>query len=77
MGLQLSIFGEYKGIDSLAGVKALDTGMNSIFIGPELAYTWHEHVSAEMGAEFPLVRNNTALQLVPDYRVKAAVTWRF
>jgi len=26
---------------------------------------------------FPLVNDNTALQPVPDYRVKAAVTWRF
>jgi hypothetical protein len=77
VGLQLTIFGEHKGLDSLAGVKALDTGMTSIFIGPELTYTWHEHLSAELGTEFPVVSNNTALQLVPDYRVKAAVTWRF
>jgi opacity protein-like surface antigen len=77
LGLQLAISGEDKGKDNLAGIKALDTGMTSIFIGPELTYTWHEHLSAELGAEFPVVSNNTALQLVPDYRVKAAVTWRF
>lgn len=77
LGLQLAVSGEDKGKDNLAGVKALDTGMTSIFIGPELTYTWHEHLSAELGAEFPVVSNNTALQLVPDYRFKAALTWRF
>lgn len=77
LGLQLAVSGEDKGKDNLAGVKAEDTGMTSVFIGPELSYTWHEHLSAELGAEFPVVSNNTALQLVPDYRIKAAVTWRF
>jgi hypothetical protein len=77
LGLQLAVSGEDKGKDTLAGVKAEDTGMTSVFIGPELTYTWHEHLSAELGTEFPVVSNNTALQLVPDYRIKAAVTWRF
>jgi hypothetical protein len=77
VGLQLVLSGEDKGKDDLAGVSAEDTGMVSVFMGPELSYTWKERLSAELGAEFPLVRDNTALQLVPDYRVKAAVTWHF
>jgi hypothetical protein len=75
--LHLTVSGEYKGTDNLAGAEALDTGMTSVFIGPGLNYTWHEHLNAEFGAEFPVVRNNTALQLVPDHRIKAALTWRF
>ena len=77
LGLQLAVSGENKGKDDLAGVTAEDTGMVSVFAGPELSFTWKEKLSAELGAEFPLVNDNTALQLVPDYRVKAAVTWRF
>lgn len=77
LGLQLALSGEVKGKDDLAGVTAEDTGMTSVFAGPELSFTWKERLSAELGAEFPLVNDNTALQLVPDYRVKAAVTWRF
>jgi hypothetical protein len=75
--LQLAVSGEDKGKDNLAGVVADDTGITSIFIGPELSFTWKENLSAELGAEFPVVANNTMLQLVPDYRVKAALTWRF
>jgi hypothetical protein len=77
LGLQLAFTGEDKGKDSLAGATAEDTGITSVFIGPELSFTWKENLSAELGAEFPLVTDNTALQLVPDYRVKAALTWRF
>jgi hypothetical protein len=75
--VQLAVSGENNGKDDLAGVTAEDTGMTSVFAGPELSFTWEEKLSAELGAEFPLVNDNTALQLVPDYRVKAAVTWRF
>jgi hypothetical protein len=77
LGLQLAASGEVKGKDDLAGVRAEDTGMTSVFLGPELSFTWKERLSAELGAEFPVVNDNTALQLVPDYRVKAALTLRF
>lgn len=77
LGLQLAVSGEDKGKDNMAGVAAEDTAMTSVFAGPELSFTWKEKLSAELGAEFPLVSDNSALQLVPDYRVKAAVTWRF
>ena len=77
LGLQLAVSGEDKGKDNMAGVEAVDTGITSIFIGPELSFTWKENLSAELGTEFPVVANNTSLQLVPDYRVKAAVSWRF
>jgi len=77
LGLQLAAYGEVKGKDDLAGVTAEDTGITSVFVGPELSFTWKELVSAELGAEFPVVSDNTALQLVPDYRLKGAVTWRF
>ena len=77
LGLQLAVSGEDKGKDNLAGVVADDTGITSIFIGPELSFTWKENLSAELGTEFPVVANNTSLQLVPDYRIKAAISWRF
>ena len=77
LGLVLAASGEVKGKDDLAGVTAEDTGMTSVFLGPELSFTWKEQISAELGAEFPVVSDNSALQLVPDYRVKAALTWRF
>jgi len=78
LGLQLAISGEDKGKDNMGGKGiADDTGMTSVFIGPEFSFTWKENLSAELGTEIPVANNNTSLQLVPDYRVKAALTWRF
>jgi hypothetical protein len=77
LGLQLALSGEDKGKDDLAGVVMDDTGMTSVFIGPELTFTWKDNLSAELGVELPVVNDNTSLQCVPDYRVKAAFIWRF
>ena len=33
--------------------------------------------AAEVAAELPVVQHNTSLQIVPDYRVRGGVTWRF
>lgn len=77
LGLKMAVSGENKGKDDLNGVIAEDTGMASVFLGPEFSYTWKDSLSAELGAEFPVINDNTALQIVPDYRVRAALAWRF
>lgn len=77
VGLQLAVTGETKGKDKLNGQEMADTGITSLFVGPEFSVTWHENLSASMGADFPVVENNTSLQIVPDYRLRGAVNWRF
>jgi len=46
-------------------------------LGPQVSVTWGERLSAELGADLPVSVDNTALQSVPDFRVRAAVNWRF
>jgi hypothetical protein len=75
--LQFNVAGESKGRDTFQGAKADDTGVTSVFLGPQLDLTWGERFSAELGADLPVSVDNTALQIVPDYRVRAAVNWRF
>ena len=77
LSLQANVSGEHKGTDNLNGETAADTGIDSVFFGPELAFTWTDKLSAELGVDVPVSTNNTALQLVPDYRIRAAFTWRF
>lgn len=77
LGIQLAATGETKGKDTLMGEDMEDTGITSVFLGPELSYTWHEHLSADIGADFPVLINNTALQIVPDYKLRAAIIYRF
>ena len=77
LSLQFNCTGENKGKDEFMGEKAEDTGITSVFLGPEILLSWRSHLSAELGADFPVSIDNTALQIVPDWRLRAAVTWHF
>jgi hypothetical protein len=58
------------------GRAAEDTGVTSVFVGPRIIAS-HDQISGELAAEFPVLMNTTALQAVPDYRLRVsfAVTW--
>jgi hypothetical protein len=75
-GMQLVVSGEHKDVDRFRGAKAVDTGTNSIFLGPRLVAS-RGRFSAEIAAEFPVSIDNTALQVVPDYRLRAGVSLHF
>jgi hypothetical protein len=77
LAVQCNVSGEWKPKDTFRGSKADDTALTAVYVGPEISVTWREHLSAELGLDFPVIEDNSALQLVPDYRVRAAATWRF
>jgi hypothetical protein len=77
LALQAVVSGESKGLDTLNGVATDDTGMTSVFLGPQLNYTWSSKLSAMVGADLPVSVVSSGQQVVPTYRVRAAVTWRF
>jgi hypothetical protein len=76
VGLQLACSGEHKDVDRFRGQPAEDTGITSIFLGPRLIVSSGK-LSAELAAEFPVSIDNTALQVVPDYRLRASFAIRF
>jgi hypothetical protein len=76
LALQVALSGESKGKDTLRGEEAEDTGITSLFIGPRLLAT-RGSFSGEVGFDLPLILHNTALQAVPDYRIRAGLTFRF
>ena len=77
LSLQANLSGETKGKDDFNGGKADDTGVTSVFLGPEMLFTWRDKLSAEVGVDVPVSVDNTALQIVPDWRVRVAMTWHF
>jgi len=77
LSLQLNCSGETKDKDELEGEQVDDTGITTVYLGPDLAFTWGSKLSAELGADFPVSIHDTALQIVPDWRLRAAVTWHF
>jgi len=74
---QAAVSGETKGKDTFYGVDDNDSAETIVYVGPQINFTWGDRFSAQVGTDFPVSIDNTGLQAVPDYRVHAAVTWRF
>jgi len=77
LAVQAVLSGETKGNDTLAGEPADDTAVTTLYLGPRLTGTWGTSWSAEIAGDLPVLRHNTALQVVPDHRIRAAAVWRF
>jgi hypothetical protein len=77
LGVQCNVSGETKGQDTIAGVATDDTAETIVYVGPEINLTWSSKLSAQVGADLPVSIHSTGDQLVPDYRMHGAVTWRF
>lgn len=77
VALQFAVSGESKGKDTFAGVPDNDSAETIIYAGPQIDFTWSENFGAHIGADLPVSIDETGEQLVPDYRIHAAMTWRF
>jgi hypothetical protein len=77
VAFQAAMSGESKGQDTIAGVPTDDTAMTIVYLGPQIDFTWSDKLSAHLGADLPVSIASTGNQVVPDYRIHAAVTWRF
>jgi len=77
LSLQAVVTGEYKKEDSIHGVSMDDTAMTSVYLGPQIDFTWGSKFSAELAAELPVSQKSSGDQIVPTVRIRAAITWRF
>jgi hypothetical protein len=77
LGVQAVLTGETKGNDELDGEKLDDTGITALYLGPALRFSWATRLAAEITGDLPVLQNVTSLQIVPDYRIRAALVWRF
>jgi hypothetical protein len=76
VGLQFVVSGEHKDVDRFRGKPAEDTGITSILVGPRILAS-RERWSAEVDVDLPVLIDNTALQVVPDYRLRGAISFHF
>lgn len=77
LALQAVVSGETKEKDTFRGARADDTGVTAVYLGPQVSFTWSNKLSAQVGVDLPVSMDTTALQTVPDYRVRAGFTWHF
>ncbi len=76
-GVQLVCSGETKRKDKFRGVLAEDTAVTAVYLGPRLIGAWKDRFAADIALDLPLDIDNSALQIVPDYRIRATVSWAF
>jgi len=77
VAFEVATSGESKGQDTQNGVATDDTAETIVYVGPEIYFTWQDRLSAHVGADLPVSIASTGDQIVPDYRIHAAITWRF
>jgi hypothetical protein len=75
-GLQFVVSGEHKDVDRFRGKPADDTGITSLFVGPRIIAS-HGNWSAELDVDLPVSIDNTAFQIVPDYRIRGGISFHF
>ena len=77
LGLQAVVSGETKGKDTFSGVPDGDSAATLVYLGPQINLTWGTRMSAQLGVDLPVSMANSGAQVMPNYRVHAALTWRF
>jgi hypothetical protein len=77
LAVQVVVSGETKGQDTINGASTDDTEETIVYLGPQINFTWSSKLSAQVGGDIPVSIRSTGDQLVPNYRVHGAVTWRF
>jgi hypothetical protein len=74
--LQCVVSGEYKDTDRFQARVAEDTGITTLYVGPRVTARFGR-LSGDIGVDLPVLIDNSALQAVPDYRIRAALSVNF
>jgi hypothetical protein len=77
LALGVQAAAERKGKDRLAGEPLADTGFESLFAGPLVRGSRGDRWFGELAVDLPVSIDNTALQIVPDWRARVALTHRW
>ncbi|HEY2775712.1 MAG TPA: hypothetical protein VGK20_16850 [Candidatus Binatia bacterium] len=75
--LRVVASGEYKSRDHQGGELQDDTAITSVYLGPGVQMTWSDSLHVDLTVDVPVVEDVTGRQLVPNYRLRGGVVWRF
>ena len=77
LALAAECTGASKGQDVFQGARATDTSATFVFLGPKISATWGRRYHADVAVDFPVLREASGVQAVPDYRISATAGIRF
>jgi hypothetical protein len=77
LAVQAMLSEDRKGLDELAGEPQVDTGISTRYAGVRAHGTVGQRFAADAAVEVPVRIRTSETMIVPDYRLRGAVTWRF
>jgi hypothetical protein len=77
LSLQAVVSGDNRGDDTFSGVPDGHSAETIVYLGPQISFTWREKLSVLAAVDLPVSIANDGLQVVPDYKVRAAIRWNF
>lgn len=77
LSLQALLAEDHKGLDTLAGEPQVDTGSSIRYAGARAHGSVGQRFTADASVEVPIRIRTSETMVVPDYRLRGAVTWRF
>jgi hypothetical protein len=77
LSLQGVVSGDYRGNDTFSGVSDGHSAQTIVYAGPQINFTWTDKLSVLLAVDLPVSIDNSGLQVVPDYKVRAAFRWNF
>lgn len=75
--LLASLSGEFKGKDDLNGELVAGSDTSNLYLGPTTFFTYGEALGAEITIDFRVTGEDPGASVVPDMRVRAALSYRF
>lgn len=77
LAARITLSGEHKASDTLDGTLQSGTKYSHLFVGPELLFTLPGNLSGETGIDFRVYEDDPGTTVLPDYRLRAALSYRF
>lgn len=74
---RLSFSGEFKGKDRLEKSVVRGSQVSNLYLGPEILVTIGESIGGQIGVDFRVSDQDKDAQVVPDFRIKSALSYRF
>jgi hypothetical protein len=80
LALQFVTSGSYQRPDTLDGTSTSAAGEDDVsrlwvFVGPGMTFTWGTSIAAEIAGDIPVEHRD--LGLIPEYRIRGGLTYRF
>lgn len=73
----MSLSTEFKENDTLRNQRVAGSGVSNSYLGPQLVFTFNENLGAEMAVDFRTSDEDSQATVVPESRVRAALSYRF